>query len=222
MLPTGEPRRRSNANFRKRLGRPRVRAERRATCGHRLARYETPSANIGGQPDAGMNPAIICSEPPILTSPAVGSDRNSICCTPRRKSSNTAMPQSRNARPYIVGSTPCELRSKRRTPSVCSRSEIVLETTGCEMARRSAAREMLPAFATARNTRRSRIFTRRWIRSVHCMILAFAQMGTTLSQNSTTGYRGNDHSGNRYSAGWNEFRLRLGGHRRRHVREGPQ
>ena len=58
--------------------------------------------------------------------------RNDIAfrCIPRRRSSNTATPQSMNARPYMVGSTPCELRSKSRTPSVCSRSEIVLETTG--------------------------------------------------------------------------------------------
>jgi ankyrin repeat protein len=39
------------ANFPKRLNRRHVLAERYARCGHHLARYERPSANIGGQLD---------------------------------------------------------------------------------------------------------------------------------------------------------------------------
>jgi chaperonin GroES len=38
-----------------------------------------------------------------------------------------------------------ELRSRRRTPSACSRSLIALETAGWEVARRSAALCILPA-----------------------------------------------------------------------------
>ena len=48
---------------------------------------------------AGMSPSMNGPAPPIRNSPTVGSDRNAISCIPRRRSSNTAVPQSSNARP---------------------------------------------------------------------------------------------------------------------------
>ena len=82
---------------------------------------------------------------PIRTSPAVGSAKNSMFFTPRRKASNTAVPQSSSARPNSVGSTPLRSRSSKRTPNACSKSAIDLETLGCVVLRRCAAFPMLPA-----------------------------------------------------------------------------
>ena len=48
-----------------------------------------------------------------------------------------------------VSSTPCELRSNIRTPSVPSISDIAFETAGCEILSLAAAFAMLPASATA-------------------------------------------------------------------------
>src|SRR5215470_17238523 len=76
---------------------------------------------------------------PICTSPIVGSLMNSISLIPSRSSSKTATPRLISAQPYGVGSTPLELRSKRDTPSVCSMSEIALETAGSEIASCAAA-----------------------------------------------------------------------------------
>jgi len=42
----------------------------------------------------------------------------------------TEMPRRRSARPYSVGSIPCEVRSRRRTPSALSSSAIDLEMAG--------------------------------------------------------------------------------------------
>jgi phthalate 4,5-dioxygenase oxygenase subunit len=53
---------------------------------------------------------------PMLNSPAVGSERDSILLTPWRRSSNTAVPQARRARPCSVGSTPCREREDGRHP----------------------------------------------------------------------------------------------------------
>src|SRR5262245_34124780 len=52
------------------------------------------------------------------------------------------------ARPYSVGSIPCVLRSRRRTPMICSSSAIDLEMAGWEVFRSAAAFFILPACAT--------------------------------------------------------------------------
>ena len=71
---------------------------------------------------------------PIRTSPAVGSERNSMSLTPCRNSSKAAWLRLSMARPYSVSSTPRGFRSRSRTPRVCSRSLIERETTGWETA----------------------------------------------------------------------------------------
>ena len=58
---------------------------------------------------------------PIRISPAVGSDRKSMSWTPCRNSSNTAPLRLIKAKPCGVGSTPCGVRSSKRTPKVSSR-----------------------------------------------------------------------------------------------------
>ena len=65
---------------------------------------------------------------------------------------------------YGIGSTPLELRSKRDTPSVCSMSEMDLETAGSDIASWAAAFAMLPACATASRTSNSWSLSRltRW------------------------------------------------------------
>src|SRR5215510_14200089 len=83
---------------------------------------------------------------------SVGVGRASSCFMPCRNSSKTVTPHLSRAWPYVVSSTPWALRSNKRTPKLCSRSEIVLETTGCVMARRSEAFAMLPDSATASRT----------------------------------------------------------------------
>src|SRR3954468_14475823 len=65
-----------------------------------------------------------------------------------------------SARQYSVGTTPCGLLSKRRTPRRCSRSATVLDTTGCDTASCRAALPMLPCCATATATRTCCNFSR--------------------------------------------------------------
>src|SRR5947199_5418761 len=68
----------------------------------------------------GTSPAARGSVQPTRSSPAVGSARNAISLTLCFSSSKTAIPPLSRARPNCVGSTPCEWRSSRRTPRVCS------------------------------------------------------------------------------------------------------
>src|SRR5262245_63493 len=89
--------------------------------------------------------------------------------TPCLISSKTATPRLIIARPKGVGSTPRRLRSSRRTPSVCSRSEIDRETAGWDVPSRSAALCMLPACTTDSRTRTSWSLRRRSTRSILSM-----------------------------------------------------
>src|SRR5215471_14559200 len=61
----------------------------------------------------------------------------------------------------MVGSTPCGLRSKSLTPSAYSRPAITSDTLGAVTPSCAAALAMLPRSATAKNTWRSRSFSRR-------------------------------------------------------------
>src|SRR5262249_31749315 len=118
---------------------------------------------------AGSRPVARFSSHPMRSSPAVGSDKNSSSLTLVLRSSKIATLRFSNARPCSVGSTPCGPRSSRRTPTTCSRSAIAFETTGCEMARCSAAFAMLPHCATARRTLSCRSLRRRLMCSARCM-----------------------------------------------------
>ena len=71
---------------------------------------------------------------PIRTSPASGSAKRSDLFVSLVADRRTPF-RRREAgwRPYNVGSTPRELRSRRRTPIATSRSaKIACDTTGCE------------------------------------------------------------------------------------------
>jgi hypothetical protein len=104
---------------------------------------------------------------PTRTSPAAGSERNSMLLTVWRRSSNTAVPPSSKMRPYWVASTPRGPRSSRRTPRARSNSPIDLEMADCPVLRSTAALLMLPACTTAIRTWRSCSFSRRPMRSLN-------------------------------------------------------
>ena len=118
---------------------------------------------------AAATPSANAAVAPTRNSPAFGSERNSMSWTPCLSSSKAATPRLSSARPYWVGSTPCALRSRSRTPIVCSSSAIDLEIAGCVVFRTAAALLMLPACTTAIRTWRSCSFIRRPMRSLNCI-----------------------------------------------------
>src|SRR5262247_3719157 len=64
----------------------------------------------------------------------------------------------------MVGSTPCGVRSRRRTPNACSRSLMASDTAGWEMPRWAAALAMLPDCTVVNRMKISRSLRRRPMR----------------------------------------------------------
>ena len=85
--------------------------------------------------------------------------------------------RGRRARPYMVGSTPRRVRSRSRTPSVCSRPAMAADTTGCETEDGAPLSPCCPIARPRTAHAGSRSLRRRPMRSSHCMFAMAKSMG---------------------------------------------
>ena len=114
--------------------------------------------------DAAMNPADIAIEAPnVLLPPWIGQKFDVFDGLLQFIKGGRSAIEKRTA--IDRGLDALRLRSRSRTPKVCSRSEIAFETTGLETESVSAAFAMLPLCTTVRRIFTSRSLSRRPIRS---------------------------------------------------------
>src|SRR5438045_2806580 len=118
---------------------------------------------------AGSNPAVMLSEQPRRSCPVIGSARKRSSSATCLSSSNIVTARCRRACPYSVGTSPFVVRSRRRTPSVCSVSPMAFETAGCEIPSAAAAFAIVPASTAANRMCRFRSRMRCPMRSCHCI-----------------------------------------------------
>ena len=113
--------------------------------------------------------------PPIRTSPAVGSARNSISLTPCRNSSKAAWLRSEHGAP-VFGELDA-VRIALQQAHAEGVLQVVIERCHHRMrdGKLFAAFDMLPHCATARRTCRSRSLIRRPIRSLQRMLLSLTK-----------------------------------------------